>query len=485
MTKLNNQRPVPSRKSSRLTLKGSAFFTLQYLILAWLAPAYVLSQLPSTSSPPAAILAVLQVSSVALAWNGASRNGWTRLVDSSFWLFVYVFFGVAPLVQRAANSLPWGAAQFPDPIWLITDGLILLGCLAYVAGRFVYSMIRQRSRFVLAKQRILAWGLPLLLLSVAVFGFAYGWTGFVMHRSARSAAILLAGGSTAVSQVLSSIITTPLVVLLPALLLLRGKVGGGARILHWVSLSAAVVVTFAIINFYSAPRFLAGTTLLSAGVAYVLLLRQRRVWLKLLPLAFAVGLMAAFPLSAMFRRGSATVSLEVTPMVESLATSGDFDAYLQFARSVDYVTHSGDMGGMNLVAASAFWVPRLAWPAKPPHSGEILAGYANQAYLNLSAPLWAEGMLAFGIPGLVLLLFSWGVFAGSVDYALLMDVRRGDGVFSASALLATILLGFSVFFLRGALMNGVAMLTPIVVLSILLSRPFAARKGLGQEVRSS
>lgn len=451
-----------------MSRSGAVWFIFQFLCLACVIPVLVLNAVGVSATTPILVLVIIGISSIALARNGSTRAGWTRLLDTSFWVFVYVFFGIAALAQRSANSFPWGPLHLSSNTWFLTDMIVLLGCAAYLVGRISTPGISRTAILRLVKRRVVWLTAPILIGTISVSLATLGLSGFTMYREARSAALLEASGSTAMSLILSAVINSPLVVIMPALILLLPHRDNRSRLSQSALTIVAVAATLFMINFFTSARYLAGAVLLSGIIAFLLLKPRRNKWLKLLPLAIPLGFILVFPLASFFRRGFASVAGLPGNIVNPLIGSGDFDAYRQLALSVDLVGSMGTVNGKNLISALGFWVPRGLWGGKLPQTGEILGRFANQSYVNLSAPLWAEGVLAFGGFGVFILLFLWGVSAKILDRGVYRDVVLGR-TDSSLTLLATILFGFSFFLLRGALMSGLAYLAPIVAVTLALS----------------
>ncbi|MGJ8530205.1 hypothetical protein [Maritalea sp.] len=133
----------------------------------------------------------------------------------------------------------------------------------------------------------------------------------------------------------------------------------------------------------------------------------------------------------------------------------DFDGFMQITSTVQYL--SEDIGGIrygeNFLGVLLFFIPRGIWHGKPIDTGDIVANGLSFWYTNVSSPLPAEALMAFGYVGPVLvfgLLAYWVYRIESLAKPSLAQVPVAKSVF-----LYAILMGFIVIIMRGAL-NGVA-----------------------------
>ena len=96
-----------------------------------------------------------------------------------------------------------------------------------------------------------------------------------------------------------------------------------------------------------------------------------------------------------------------------------------------------------------FFVPRALGPAKPTDSGELVSSALGYPYTNVSSPLPAEALLAFGIPGVLLTFLALGAMTARIE----ANAHARQTLHHL--VLYSITMGFMTIILRGAL-NGVA-----------------------------
>jgi hypothetical protein len=88
----------------------------------------------------------------------------------------------------------------------------------------------------------------------------------------------------------------------------------------------------------------------------------------------------------------------------------------------------------------------------------VLAERRGYSFSNLSAPLWAEGYINFGIIGVVVLFFVFGVLVQRLDSQGAAALRLGG----ALALPASILPFYVFILLRGSLLQATGSLVVMI-----------------------
>jgi hypothetical protein len=139
-------------------------------------------------------------------------------------------------------------------------------------------------------------------------------------------------------------------------------------------------------------------------------------------------------------------------VLEVMSVKGDYDAQAQLTNTVDFVDSSGFFYGQQALGALLFWVPRSVWPDKPVDTGTILATYARSTNLNLSAPLWSEAYIDFGLVGVVLVFLALGYTVGRLDLSYAAAARWPGARW---ALIVTpVAAGYLFIILRGSLLQA-------------------------------
>lgn len=198
----------------------------------------------------------------------------------------------------------------------------------------------------------------------------------------------------------------------------------------------------------------------------------------LFPVLFLVAFLVVFPAANAYRWETFTLSMFGEAIVDAVGNlprgfcAVDYDAYSMVARTLQYVGSAGATGGYQLLGSLLFFVPRALWPAKPDGSGNLVCAAQGQTQLNISSPLPAEGIVNFGIAGLLIFAVVAAIVCRRLDCwfvesesplrlfypfacLLLFFMMRGDllssfaftvGYFASFCVLCTVCLGPSAVF---------------------------------------
>jgi hypothetical protein len=90
------------------------------------------------------------------------------LIDISFWTFVYIFFGLSFSTQLYNGQLPWiQISQYSGHLSTVL-GIILVGCLTFIIGRYSNNLIHIHKRKLILKRVNLLF-LFSVLLTIIIF----------------------------------------------------------------------------------------------------------------------------------------------------------------------------------------------------------------------------------------------------------------------------------------------------------------------------
>ncbi|MCG7403577.1 MULTISPECIES: hypothetical protein [Caballeronia] len=162
--------------------------------------------------------------------------------------------------------------------------------------------------------------------------------------------------------------------------------------------------------------------------------------------------------------------------------STTYDAWANTEAIVEMVSREGINAGRQLAGSLLFFVPHAVWPDKPLATAILVGEYLQRNYsmwfLNLSAPLPAEGYFDFSWAGVVAYGFLLGYFSRRAD-ALVespIPLRRALGCYLSF---------YVVFVLRGSLMVAVAYVVPVLVTFQLVSVLLTSRENRRAEPRTA
>lgn len=380
------------------------------------------------------------------------RTGNPQPMAIGFWIYTYVFLGLAPLTQVVQGRFP-GAAGVSLESTTTASLIVLLGIASYDLLRFVHSKLRpteHRTRhLVFSKPRTSALAVVGLLLAAAYTG----WVSLdVLFTSRLALDTTLRSLDPATAAIFVAAGTVPVFVALHAVI--AGKRRPSR--LRWLAIGTLVVANLTVTNVFSSPRYWVGTVFISLVLTAGPPPGRRRF--QFLVVATLAGLLFVFPYADLYRNDR-NASLQLAPISEQFATSGDYDSYQQITLGVAYTRVNGVQMGRQLTGAALFFVPRSVWSAKPQDTGTVLAQSAGYRFTNLSAPLWVEGYLDFGPLGVVLLLGGLGLASAFIDRRFASAASSRGPWFVAGAILGF----YQVLVLRGSLLQSMARLSVIVI----------------------
>lgn len=377
------------------------------------------------------------------------------------WAFFMCFFVLAPVSQYVFNYWCWGYV-LPDSLMLETNVLLLVWSGVFA----LFSNLRLKQRARESKGAGLFETVPsvsrsavaiLVLLSLISTSALAALVGFdnLFSRSTFSL-----GLDKTQSLVLESVLrATPLF----------------SFVFVWVRFvrrrdSFVSLLLCAVCLLIS--DFPAGMPRYSAAVIYgglsLLMSHKLRETKGLFPLLFLLAFIILFPAINVFRTTEFDLSMFLTAVQRTLKRlpegfcAGDYDAYSMVARTLQYVRDYGMSMGFQLLTVVLFFVPRAVWPGKGLGSGHTVAVAQMQEFSNISCPLPAEGIINFGVVGLIAFAAVSGYICLRIDNWMLGG-RGGGRLFVPFACM------FFFFMLRGDLLSSAAFLAGyIVIFSIML-----------------
>ncbi|MES9525534.1 hypothetical protein [Streptomyces capoamus] len=462
-----------------IRVRSAAAVAVWAVALLVLLPGLVL-QSGAQPSPALAAQGVV-VAHTAVALVRVLTATTVRLVALGFWLFAYIWLGLAPLAQLATDTYPWAYRTGPGTA-LAAVAVVELGLLAHSAGAAVAAR-RERARGAgpalpapgpverLLSRRLAPWrllslcGLALALAVLLIPAQPGGLSAYFTSRQALREAGAADGSDGAfLSSLRNWSLSVPAFWALLGLLcvpcapagdrLLRGA----RRLLLPLLLALNAVVN----NPVSKPRFWVGTVLLTLLFTVGRLNRPRAF--RTIAAALMATVLLVFPYSDYFRY-SDRERFTVVSLSAQFTANGDYDAFQQVQTGVDYARDRG-FAPRNALGPALFPVPRSVWPDKPEDTGIALARYAGYDFLNLSAPLWIESYLWAGPPAVAAVFFLLGAAGRRMD-----DVRHR--LRGRAGTLATLLVPafafYQIVFLRGSLLGIVGPLTLLLAVPLLIT----------------
>jgi len=372
-----------------------------------------------------------------------------------FYLFCYIWLGLAPLlqVQQGEGPLPYhlDGADYRAAGLLVIFGIVVYElCLNAGTSRSSRATTKRtpRDRDVYLLVSIVIIGALVMIITVG--GVSALWTS----RQEFSAGIYGAGEDKALGAITSSLLIAPPFVALSAIIY-RGRRGEG-RLVYSAAVVALLILNILINNPISQGRFWFTTVWGVIGVIVLMRLRLNPWWL---PVAFVVATLVIFPNADVFRyAGSSLGNFRLEPPGEQLVDKGDFDSIQQIALGIRYAADAGFGLGRQTISTLFFFVPRSIWPDKAIDTGSILANYVGFGNANLSAPLWIEGYM------------DGGLFLTAVFFAALGIVHRAVRHQHQLTFGAAIFSFYQLVILRGSLLASMATGAVVLVMYFVLTK---------------
>ena len=421
------------------------------------------------------------------AWSGVRLTlviaaGRPTLFDFFFWLFVYIFMGIAPTVQMRSGLLSPTTAGVDQGLDVPTALLVWLGILCYEVGRYL-AWLRARSTRPITSSAISPPQSPRGVSASATFflagagALASAWFIYKVgigslfgSRDQGFAARSAAWPDPAVRSIMYATAIYPLLVGIGALAQLRRRSGRASARYFTPLIIAATAVLLVVVNPVSSARYSLGTVLF-ALVAYAgALTTPKRLRISLLGVIF--GFMFLFPIADAFRRPE--VNVVRNGLFGEYRGNSDYDAFWQIANAYSYVVDRLVEPGRQAFGVAFSWVPRALWPDKPVDTGILLANYRGYTFDNLSAPLWAEFLVNGGIAALVCGFLLVGFGTKWLD-AKLGPALAGGGVW---AVVGAIFPVYMTILLRGSLLQAIGVVEIATLCLLIVAARGPARQAL-------
>jgi hypothetical protein len=389
-----------------------------------------------------------------------------RLFDLAFWIFVYVFFGLAAQHQIATYRYPlFPGGGYTDSQLVTTQIRIAVGIAAYIVGVAIWNRYSRHrgispmwERLAISERRVQVVGMIGLIMAVYEI-FRVGLSTFFSSRDVLSNAILNATGQVkgyqlyniaSKSGVLESVFLT-----MPALVALVYLIVSGLWKRNKALFVALVVANVIVNNPISNPRAWTGVVIVGLLAALVnLRIRSRSVY-------FALGILLSLLLSLgylnIFRSPETRTATNRLTITQQLTQSPDFAMFQQEVDGTEYVSTNGFTDGKQLAGSLFVFVPRSVWHSKAGPTGILVSQFVG---LNgdWSSSLWTEFYIDFGYPELIVGFILLG------SLFTYMDRVFATSKSTATRVLIPILATYTILFIRGSLEPEFGFALPLVIL---------------------
>lgn len=418
-----------------------------------------------------------------------AARGEKRLFSLTFWVFTYIFLGLAPLVELMTRTFVYTNRYSPSEIRL-TFLLIFIATIAYEAGVGIGDRLRVPMLFreVMLERRISEWRtLGLALIVPAICAVLIHMLGGILllflPRSVFETTAIGAGGAglARYEMIVKLLRVPPFVAMYFAWACYLEYVHLCRRRLRWrylVALAGLAAVNVIVSNPISAERLWCGTI----GLSFLFFtFRWKRRWAFF---AWASGLILAFvflfPYMDMFRYAltGRAADFSSKALVEELTTKSDYAEFQVLIESTRYVDAEGLSMGRQFMGTVASWVPRSVWKSKPYPSGMVVSRHAGWGQFEAIALLLiGEAYIDGGVIAVALLFLLYGVGSAFAERIYLSAQSPGTGF---GQVLVPMLAPLQFFILRGSLFAVFGYLAPLLICCAALT--VARRRAPGAEV---
>jgi hypothetical protein len=409
---------------------------------------------------PASRLLAFQVVAVALLLVTVSLGSRVRISLQMILVYMAIYLLIPGYHHSSTNSFPFFNLQYEQSVRFTAALVISVFLIATIAGFVLGEATGPKGLKKASLGSTVFFPNQTLLLTLTALSI-----GSAIIYLATVGPAFAFGRRSDWNSLSDDILTTGLLFTLPrvicfmafayAFLLFRRSRTAGVSLVFLV----VTFIPFAVTNY---PLVLARFVLFGVCLFFLLQIfdfRSERARLALNVL-FVGGAMVAMPITNELTRGSGKVgSADFAEIFDDYVTTGDFDGLQSVQNAVIYVDQQGTRGGIQLLSAALFFVPRAIWDGKAVATGEITSRAAGYWFNNISQPLPSEFYVDFGMAGMAIASLTFGFLVARLDAWI--DRNWEDG--PSARLVAGVVVAYTIIFMRGSLLGIIA---PIVVFAL-------------------
>lgn len=418
-------------------------------------------------------LAIIAISLVHVIWLRRFN------LALSFSLFMMFFFGFIPLFEYKLGITYNGTAAPSDTSYVIAATLALLSCLSFHVG---YGLRRDRlvtfPEVGLEGKRwefdpnfaVIVAGFGMCAIALSIGGYYQFSPSGLMFRGYAEEVDSSAFGYSAVNYFLR-----PLLFNLVFLVLLLRKSRSGGRTLKYLLFAGLLIFVSPI----GIPRSLAGALYLPLFTMIFMPRLNSKYGIFCLVVLAVLFVAPVFDIFRIFQLGS-QLDLGANFNLDYLF-AGHFDAFYNFVQVIEtrYVS-----GGLQIIGALLFWVPRDIWPHKPMGTSFDFGAFAGYRETNVSFPLPADFYVDYGVVGVILGMCLLGLIYRRLDRYFCEPRRPGSttGMIGSIAQQELSILGL--YLLRGNFLSSFSFTMGVASSFVILWAAVAVLKWLSSPDRS-
>lgn len=397
-----------------------------------------------------------------------------RILEVTFFVFTYVFLGLVPLFQIQHHTFPWGGGIYDYDMFSYAGIIVLLGVVSYDLGLYLSRFAKNKQKDISVSKKpnyslILILGICAFLLGVLMYG---GIQNLFIPRNELTSVI---GADISSNLVSGAILKVPIFI---ATVFLLWKLTNKndkrvllkSNLILYSFLVLSILLTLIASNPISSSRYWFGTVCLSLLFIF---LKWKLHTQTIIIFSLMFLLLIVFPYADVFRN-SVNFDVEVENFSTTFTENGDFDAFQQVLNIQTYTDRYGFTNGNQLLGSFLFFIPRDIWPEKPIGTGATSAEALGYNFTNVSAPLWVEFYVNFGLIGVMCLFILYGWASGKLQKIYVK--HKENKIVSFYTVFVPIYAAYQLFLLRGDLLSSWANLAPVIFFVLIGIKPKLLKK---------
>lgn len=427
------------------------------------------------------------IGTIALINLSFETNSLGYSINSMHWMFVFIFMFLAPITQYTTESYPLKLVAKEEEL-LLSNIVIIIWCIAYIFGhnysiKYIKNKHSRLNFYYIIDNKAIVF---CFIVSTFIFIYSISQIGFsnILSRYTYTKSLSSIGGNIYFLVFNTFLRAFVLFSLSLSIIRYRNNIKLAGSIMLFVQGIYVIILYFPV----GSGRFWAFMVYVGLLIQFVVKFR----WKQMIKAITFFGLLYLMPLFNAFRYsafGEANFGNIFSSDVVSSFIQGDYDAYSMILRTLRYTEENAITYGKQLLGGILFFVPRSIWPGKPIGSGAFVGSYQGLDFLNISSPLIAEGLINFGIIGVIAYAFLFGIIVNRIDSVASFYLQNStDKRISILKLIYPYLIGFSFLLLRGDFMTGfsnlIGFLLPAFIIMILV-KIFNSRSDYSHQAKVS
>ena len=368
-------------------------------------------------------------------------------VDVSFWTYVYLFIGISSLIQINENQIPWISFVSYSSEIFIAIFIFIVGIISYIIGRYSNIDLNFPIREISLRRTnyLLIFSFFMLICLLASMGFeSIIFPRVIFDVSRRELPFII--------KLFHTFLQVSLFICLISYFLLFKK-----KTISFNAIIPCLLICFIYFNPIRSDRL---SFLILFTICFLYYFKSNRfLWMA----SLNSGLVLIFPYLDYFRESldSSGYSKDLSFSFVDNFTSADFDAMTTMLLSIKYVQFNDLLFFKNVFLSFVGLIPRSFWPSKSYSTSFLLTENGNIEFSNIATNFWAEGFISLSYLGVIIFLFSLGVFFKN----LLLYSLRSDFI----KVIYIFFIPFTIFFLRGDLYASGFKIIPLIFFSYFIT----------------